>query len=142
MISHVSGEIRPRIAAAWAKPMRKLGFRTTDDMREFLEGETALATAHYRNDESEMLLIATDRRVVTIHEGHTYHRVYREIPYDRITAPTAFTRRPYRVYYTIEMYIDGRRLRFSRTSKSEAEAFVAVVRERVEAVRHNHPKQR
>ena len=73
------------IVAACDKIMSKMGYMTTEEMREFVDGETLLAEAKYGGD-STRWLAATDRRLLTInYGGHRYHHVYRDIPYYQIT---------------------------------------------------------
>jgi PH (Pleckstrin Homology) domain-containing protein len=150
MISPVSGELRGGMVTPWGKLMRKMGYKTTEEMRQFLEGETLLASARYgsegEGERQRPLLVATDRRLLTMAYGRRYHRVYREIPYEHIAAVTS--RRnifSYRITVTLNSPVGrkGRRT-FDRLSRSDAEEMVAVIRERVDAAKRKgkHPKHR
>ena len=120
------------IIAACDKVMSKMGYRTTEEMREFLDGETLLAEAKFGR-EPTMMLAVTDRRLLTInYGGHRYHHVRDDIPYYQITT-VQLSRHLYGC--TMEINSLGARapLRVN-LSRSEAEELVAVIREHVRAV--------
>jgi hypothetical protein len=140
MISPMSDEMRPDIAAAWDRVTSKLGKkRDVKKLPEYLNGgETVLAMTGGFTGGNNGLLVATDRRALFVSEGVVHHS-FEDFPYDRITTVTSSRGM---TFGKIVINTAGAARVIEKLSKGEAEAVAAVIRERVEAVtreRHQAP---
>lgn len=135
----MSDDMRPDIAAAWAKVSNKTGKkRDIRKLPEYLnDGERVLVMTGGRVANNLGLLVATDRRALFISEGVINHS-FEDFPYDRITTITSSRGM---VLGKIIVHTGGAARVVDQVAKGEAEAVAAVIRERVEATtrERNYP---
>lgn len=124
-------DMRPDIAAAWAKVANKSGKkRDIRKLPEYLNsGETVLAMTGGRVGSNQGLLVATDRRALFVSEGIINHS-FEDFPYDRITTVTSSTGM---LLGKVIVHTGGAARVVDQVVKGEAEAVAAIIRERVEA---------
>lgn len=127
--------MRPDIAAAWAKVTNKTGKkRDIRKLPEYLNaGETVLAMTGGRVAGNQGLLVATDRRALFVSEGIINHS-FEDFPYDRITTVTSSTGM---MLGKVIVHTGGAARVVDQVAKSEAEAVAGIIRERVEATTRN-----
>lgn len=125
-------EMRPDIAAAWARVANKMGKkRDIRKLPEYLNGgETVLAITGGKVGTNLGLLVATDRRAMFVSEGVINH-TFEDFPYDRINTVTSSRGM---ALAKIMINTGGANRIIEQVAKSEAEPIAAVIRERVEAV--------
>lgn len=125
-------EMRPDIAAAWARVANKLGKkRDIKKLPEYLNsGETVFAITGGKVGTNLGLLVATDRRAMFVSEGVINH-TFEDFPYDRINTVTSSRGV---AFAKIMINTGGASRIIEQVAKAEAEPIAAVIRERVEAV--------
>lgn len=124
-------EMRPDIAEAWQKmPNKTFKKKPTRKLAELLNaGETVLRMTGGRVAGTVGLVVATDRRVMFISEAVGKH-TFEDFPYDRITTVTSSGGF---VQGKVVITTAGASRVIDRIDKGDADAFGAIVRERVEA---------
>lgn len=132
MLQSTSDDMRPDIAAAWAKVSNKIGKkRDIHKLPEYLNGgEMVLAMTGGTVAGKNGLLVATDRRALFVSEGVVSHS-FEDFPYDRITTVTSSRGM---IFGKIVVHTAGAARVVEQIAKGEAEAVAAVIRERVEAI--------
>lgn len=132
-------EMRPDIAAAWARVTNKIGKkRDIRKLPEYLNGgETVLAIAGGKVGTNLGLLVATDRRAMFVSEGVINH-TFEDFPYDRINTVTSSRGM---MLAKIMINTGGANRIIEDVAKAAAEPIAAVIRERVEAVTRERYRQ-
>jgi hypothetical protein len=125
-------EMRPDIAAAWARVANKMGKkRDIKKLPEYLNGgETVLAITGGKVGTNQGLLVATDRRAMFVSEGVINH-TFEDFPYDRINTVTSSRGM---ALAKIMINTGGASRIIEQVAKAEAEPIAGLIRERVEAV--------
>ena len=132
MLWSMSDDMRPDIAAAWAKASSKFGKkRGIRKLPEYLNaGEAVLAIAGGMVSSKNGLLVATDRRAMFMVED-LFNHSFEDFAYDRITTVNSSSGP---LFGKIIIHTAGAARVIEQVAKGEAEAVAAIIRERVEAI--------